>query len=114
MRALPPVSCANGRSFTVADFYEAGREELSLELVAGGSNMERVIEEPIANRPGLALTGFYEHFAWKRLQVIGNAETAYLDSLAPAERRARLEALVDHKAFCCRCPNGRKPGPTEI
>ena len=114
MRALPPVTCANGRSFTVADFYEAGREELSLELVAGGSNMERVIEEPIANRPGLALTGFYEHFAWKRLQIIGNAETAYLDSLAPAERRARLEALVDHKAFCFIFTNGRKPGPTEI
>ena len=114
MKSLPPVSSAEGRSFTVADFYEAGREELSLELVAGGSNMERVIEEPIANRPGLALTGFYEHFAWKRLQVIGNAETAYLDSLSPAVRRSRLDALVAHKAFCFIFTNGRRPGPTEI
>ena len=114
MKALPPVSSAAGRSFTVADFFEAGREELSLELVAGGGNMQRVVEEPIANRPGLALTGFYEHFAWKRLQVIGNAETAYLDSLSPAERRARLDALVEHKAFCFIFTNGQRPGPIEL
>ena len=114
MKALPSGTSAEGRSFTVADFYEAGREELSLELVAGGGNMERVIEEPTANRPGLALTGFYDHFAWKRLQVIGNAETAYLDSLSPAERRARLDALVAHKAFCFIFTCGRRPGPIEL
>ena len=114
MKVLPSGSSAEGRSFTVADFFEAGREELSLELVAGGANMDRVIEEPIANRPGLALTGFYEHFAWKRLQVIGNAETAYLDSLPDAERRARLDALVGHKAFCFIFTNGQRPGPIEL
>jgi len=114
VKSLPSSASASGRSFTVADFYEAGRAELSLELVAGGRNMERVIEEPIANRPGLALTGFYEHFAWKRLQVIGNAETAYLDSLPAAERRARLDALVAHKAFCFIFTNGQRPGRTEI
>ena len=114
MKVLPSGSSSKGRSFTVADFYEAGREELSLELVAGGANMDRVIDEPIANRPGLALTGFYEHFAWKRLQVIGNAETAYLDSLCPAERRARLDALVEHKAFCFIFTNGQHPGQTEM
>ena len=114
MKALPSGTSAQGRSFTVADFFEAGREELSLELLAGGSNMERIIEEPIANRPGLALTGFYEHFAWKRLQVVGNAETSYLDSLSPSVRRARLDALVAHKAFCFIFTNGQRPGPIEM
>ena len=80
MKVLPTVASAEGRTFTVADFFEAGREELSLELVAGGRNLRRVIEEPIANRPGLALTGFYEHFAWRRLQLVGKAEMAYLRS----------------------------------
>ena len=114
MKDLPTVTSAEGRTFTVADFYEAGREELSLELVAGGRNLKRVIEEPIANRPGLALTGFYEHFAWKRLQVIGKAETAYLDSLSPDERRERFRALVDHRAFCFIFTNGQMPGPVEM
>ena len=100
MRNLPTKSSANGNAFTVADFYEAGREPLSLSLIVGGDNMERLIEEPIVNRPGLALTGFFKHFAWRRLQLIGKAETAYLDSLPLEERLARFQALMDHKAFC--------------
>ena len=59
MRDLPTKSSANGNAFTVTDFYEAGREALSLTLIVGGKNMDRRIEEPIVNRPGLALTGFY-------------------------------------------------------
>ena len=114
MKDLPSSSSAKGRQFTVSDFYEAGRDELGLSLVAGGKNLERVVEEPIANRPGLALTGFYSHFAWKRLQVIGKAEASYLDSLSNDVRRERFKALVDNKAFCFIFTNGQKPGPVEI
>ena len=114
MRNLPTKSSANGNAFTVADFYEAGREALSLTLLAGGENMDRRIEEPIVNRPGLALTGFYEHFAWERIQLIGNAEMAYLDSLSDKVRRERLKALSDHKAFVFVFTNGRKPRKSEL
>lgn len=114
MKALPTGASAKGNTFTVSDFYEAGRERLRLELVAGGKSLSREIEEPIVNRPGLALTGFYEHFAWKRLQLIGKAETAYLDSLDPAVRVARLRALIDRKAFCFIYTNGQKPHPDEM
>lgn len=114
MKALPTGASAKGNTFTVSDFYEAGRERLRLELVAGGKSLSREIEEPIVNRPGLALTGFYEHFAWKRLQLIGKAETAYLESLDPAVRVARLRALIDRKAFCFIYTNGQKPHPDEM
>ena len=114
MKTLPGKGNESGRAFTVADFYEAGRESLALTLVAGGANLGREIEEPIVNRPGLALTGFFEHFAWKRLQLIGQAEMAYLRSLTPAERRKRLMSLLEHKAFCFICTNGQKPTAAEI
>ena len=114
MRHLPTKASEKGRSVTAADFYEAGRAELALELVAGERSLGRVVEEPIANRPGLALCGFYRHFAWKRLQLIGLAEVAYLDSLGPEERRRRFKALVDRKAFCFVYTNGRRPGPIEV
>ena len=114
MHALPTKESVNGTEFTVADFLEAGRESLQLTLVAGGANLERKIEEPIVNRPGLALTGFYEHFAWKRLQLVGKAETAYLRSLDDRTRIARLSALTDHKAFCFIFTNGQSPRPDEI
>ena len=114
MENLPTKSSANGNAFTVADFFEAGKEPLSLTLIAGGKNLNRRIEEPIVNRPGLALTGFYKHFAWKRLQLIGNAEQAYLDSLTAEVRRERLRALSEHKAFIFIFTNGQKPAPDEI
>ena len=114
MRALPTRESVNGTVFTVADFLEAGRETLQLTLVAGGANLERRIEEPIVNRPGLALTGFYEHFAWKRLQLIGKSETAYLRSLDDRTRIARLTALTDRRAFCFIFTNGQQPQQDEI
>ena len=114
MQNLPTRSSAKGNTFTVADFYGAGREALSLTLVAGGENMNRTIEEPIVNRPGLALTGFYEHFAWERLQIFGNAEMAYLDSLDDATRHERVKALLDRKAFCFIYTCGRQPKAGEI
>lgn len=114
MEGLPVRTGEKGRAFTVADFLEAGRGALSLTLVAGEENVNRRIEEPIVNRPGLALTGFYEHFAWERLQIFGNAETAYLDSLDLATRHERIKALFDRKAFCFIFTCGRRPRESEI
>ena len=40
-------------------------------------------------RPGLAMTGFFEHFDNRRIQVIGDAETAYIRGLDEETRRIR-------------------------
>lgn len=113
MKRLP--SKAKARDFlTVADFLEAGREELQLTLVAGEAALDRKVEEPIVSRPGLALTGFYEHFAWKRLQLIGKSETAYLNSLDDKTRFKRFKALIERKAFCFVFTNGQQPRKEEI
>jgi len=113
MDRLPTRESANGSPVTIAGFFEAGRERLGLTLVAGGENMNRIIGEPIVNRPGLALTGFYQHFAWKRVQLIGQAETAYLKSLDNETRLSRLRELVRRKAFCFVYTNGKLPSEDE-
>ena len=114
MKRLPTSDSAKGARVTVADFYEAGRRRLELSLLVGGMGMDRVIGELIVNRPGLALTGFYRHFAWRRLQLIGNGETAYLRSLDTKTRLGRLKALIDRRAFCFIFTNGLKPKADEI
>ena len=104
------------RSFSLRDFVEAGRERLRLDVVVGGDGLMHEVLEPMCNRPGLALTGFYGCFAWRRLQVIGRAEQAYLESLPSGESMARFKALFDRGAYCIIFANGRKipDGLTEV
>jgi len=109
MKSLPAKTNEKEHVFSVADFYEAGHEKLSLSIVAGGDALDRTIEEPIVNRPGLALTGFYDHFAADRLQLIGKGEMAYLKSLSPLVRIERLRRLAERKAYLFIFTNGQKP-----
>ena len=85
---------------TVEDFLSSGRGKLELDLVGGGAGLSRRIEEAAVNRPGLALTGFYQYFAPRRIQIFGHAEMAYLHSLAEPERRARVKQLFEHHIPC--------------
>lgn len=96
-------------SITVADFLEEGRDPFSLEVVAGEEYVGRVIKEEALNRPGLALAGFFQHFANLRVQVLGLAENAYLKSLEANERRARLHTLFQQKIPCVVLTRSRQP-----
>jgi len=52
------------------------------------------------NRPGLQLTGFLEFFGEDRIQVMGNAEMAYLRNLSGDERRKRLDMIFMTRFPC--------------
>ncbi len=99
--------------FTVRDFLRAGASRLQLEVVVGGKGLDHEVLEPVMNRPGLALTGFFGNFGWKRVQVIGNAERAYLTSLAADERLLRIKALFENRVYCLVFACG-KPVPEEV
>lgn len=42
------------------------------------------------NRPGLVLSGFFDHFDPKRIQIIGNAESMFIKKMPEDIRRERL------------------------
>jgi len=85
---------------TVEKFYAEKAGPLGLKLVAGAKGLRRVIREPTVNRPGLTLAGFTKYFAGKRIQVIGNAEHAFLMSLTPEERERSCATLFSFKIPC--------------
>ena len=98
-------------SITVDRFLKVGSDRLGLKLEAGEAGLKREIVEPAVHRPGLALSGFFKHFAWKRIQVIGMAEHAYLSSM-PAELRVRrLSELFGKKIPCVVFTRGKKIFP---
>lgn len=94
---------------TVHKFYTEQMSGLGLHLLAGATGLKRIIREPTVNRPGLALAGFKKYFAPRRMQVIGNVETAYLRSLEPALRRQRYAEVFKWKVPCVVLCRGIKP-----
>jgi len=74
---------------TVEQFYKEHAAALQMRLLAGERGLKRIIREATVNRPGLVLGGFTHYFAYKRVQVFGNAEVYYLRSLTPAQRSKR-------------------------
>lgn len=83
-----------------------------MEVVQGEAYLGRVIPEPALNRPGLALAGFFQYFAHKRIQVLGLAELTYLKSLEEEEREERIKQFYKTHIPAVVITRGRKvPGP---
>ncbi len=49
------------------------------------------------SRPGLQLTGFFNHFEPLRLQVMGNAEMSYLENQNAQAREMMFDRLFSHR-----------------
>ncbi len=84
----------------VGEFFERNGNPLDMHLVGPPCGLNRRILEPSVNRPGLALAGFFEHFAFKRVQVIGHSEMAYLSSRTPEDMAACLNRILEWEIPC--------------
>lgn len=82
-------------TITVKTLMDEGAEKLSLSVLAGEEYLDRKLAETAMNRPGLALTGFFQYFANQRLQIFGLAEFTYLKSLPERDQIERLRALFE-------------------
>jgi HPr kinase/phosphorylase len=92
------------KGFTVLDLIDLDLKEqnaLGLKCVAGRAGLGRQITVPDLNRPGLALAGFYESFAWNRLQIFGRGECAYLDKLETEGSHQSVTTLFSYEIPCC-------------
>ncbi|NQT82410.1 HPr(Ser) kinase/phosphatase [bacterium] len=88
------------KGISISEFYEKMKDELQLTLVAGKDGFNRRIRWPEINRPGLALAGYVDYFAWRRVQILGKVEITYLWSLEPDVSRARIAQILSRKVPC--------------
>ena len=98
----PEGSSAEPRSpnaMSVRDLLERMREVLLLEQ-HGEGDLDREIGSQDVSSPGLALAGYVERFASERIQVLGETEISYLNSLKLSDRKQRLEVLVRFPIPC--------------
>ncbi len=82
---------------TVEKLFNARNQYLELtRLSSSEESMNKEILQPEVHRPGLALTGFLERFAHKRVQVLGETEMAYISRLSHDRLREISHILFEH------------------
>ena len=73
-------------------------KEFDLQVVHAATDFDfvRITVEDIS-RPGIQLSGYFDHFDPVRLQVMGNVEMSYLARLEETERTRILDRLFSYK-----------------
>ncbi len=65
--------------------------------------------EGIINRPALQMAGFFEHFDYCRVQLLGNVEMAYLETLGEERKREIFKRLFGFAVPCMVFCRGHRP-----
>lgn len=71
---------------------------------------ERFVTEQELHRPGLALTGYVEHFTYQRIQILGNTECDFLKEMPPEKQKEAFNNLVSHNVPVIFITNGNEIG----
>lgn len=92
------------KQFTVLDLIDIDLKEhnsLNLHCIAGRKGLSREINIPDLNRPMGAIMGFYEDFAFQRIQVFGRGEVSYLRRLEEKGETTTIRELFSRPVPCC-------------
>ena len=63
------------------------------------------------SRPGLPLTGYFDHFEALRVEVLGNVEMSFLETLDPGQRLVIFDRLFSYKIPALVISRGQQPHP---
>lgn len=80
----------NNQSVTVKELVETMPY---IDFVSGEEYTDRRIEVMDLSRPALELTGYFDFYPKKRLQLFGATEISFLEQLKPEERVAIFERM---------------------
>jgi len=99
-----------GKKIRISEFLKnTGRVDLELRLITGKGGLVREIESVDINRPGLTLAGFYDFFAYDRIQIFGLGEAAYMRQLPPHEKKRVYEKFFSYDVLCCIFTHNEEP-----
>jgi HPr kinase/phosphorylase len=82
---------------------------VELRQVAGASGLDRPIRHPRVQKSGLALAGHFYGVVPTRVQVLGETELSYLDSLPPDQRSLAARGFFSLGLSCVVVTRNREP-----
>jgi len=88
------------KEITVRDFFDTKKKDLALSLITEPETLNKKLSSPHVNRPGLALAGYLEVFSAERVQVFGETEVRYLQSLNEEELLSRIRNMFKTEIPC--------------
>lgn len=100
------------KRFSVLDLLSLNLREndsLNLQCICGRRGLVRQITTPDLNRPGLALSGFFDSFAYQRVQLFGRGEVAYLNKIVSDGQTETLKKIFSYLLPCCVFTHSLKP-----
>jgi HPr kinase/phosphorylase len=81
------------RQVLVSELLGEELGELRLKVLSGEQHLDNLITHPRVQKPGLAFAGYYAYIKPGRVQIVGESELAYLDTVAVEERRQRFREI---------------------
>ncbi len=97
------------QKLTVRQLTEDPQLAVGLRLVAGEAGLERPLCHPRVQKNGLALAGHYHGLVPTRVQVLGETELSYLDSLTPDARGVAVRGFLSLGLSCVVVTGGKDP-----
>ncbi|HZJ82763.1 MAG TPA: HPr(Ser) kinase/phosphatase [Clostridia bacterium] len=74
--------------------------ELGLEVIYSPGSQTIDVSVSDTNRPGLQFAGFFDYFAYERIQVLGKVEMTYLENMDPNDRDQQLNKFFQYEFPC--------------
>ena len=72
-------------------------KDLDLEIVYMPDDVEYVVHYQDIHRPGLQFVGYFEHFTYDRIQIVGKTEYTYFSHIDRETRRAVLDKFFSYE-----------------
>ena len=94
---------------TVRELIEDPGLSIELRRIAGESGMDRPLRHPRVQKNGLALAGHYQGVVPTRMQVLGETELSYLDSLSNEARSLAARGFFSLGLSCVVISGGHDP-----
>jgi len=87
-------------SILVKELEKDREHALGLTLMAGHKGLGKKITESQVQKMGLALTGFIKYVNPERIQIIGNTELAYFNTLDPGTQKDVIHKICSIDLSC--------------
>jgi HPr kinase/phosphorylase len=99
------------KQITVLDLLQLDTEQnlLGLRCIAGKNGLQNSITSESINRPGLALGGYFQNFAYSRVQVFGVGEATFLKNSKYQDELNNIRKIMSYDIPCAFFPNDNIP-----